>query len=198
MHPPLAGLLRSIQVTSTTPITRADRHELSFLQGARVTGVTYHYLPPADEENYCGGGEGVDADLSAIELDLGEQGAATITWAMSDELEGLTVMRHAGYQGNSSQVLEATNRVAWREHIGHEIYSVAASWQVSGEHCPESLWAVRLGFPNGSVVVALGTSNTGIEYMPDELVVVFDTRIAHSYHPQHVIDSSWGKELEST
>lgn len=82
------------------------------------------------------------------------------------------------------------DRDAWREYIGDRIISVAASWQVSGEDCPESLWAVRLSFAGGSIVIALGTAYPHLDYQPDELVVVFDMSLARSYKPMHVSDSS--------
>jgi GNAT superfamily N-acetyltransferase len=179
-----------------TPITRADCATLASLKDARLSGVTYHYLPPADGTYYAGGEEGVDCDLAAVDLHLGDRGTMAITWAMAGELEGLAILERESYSGIGTEVLDAAEREAWREHIGARITSVGASWHISGESCPESLWALRLSFAVGSIVIALGTTYPRLDYMPDELVVVFDLSIARSYKPRHVSDSSWGAPIE--
>lgn len=182
---------------SPTPITRADCAALVSLKGAQLTGVTYHYLPPADGTYYVGGEKGVDCDLAAVVLNLGDRGTTAITWAMSGELEGLAILEGESYSGIGIAVLDAADREAWREYVGEKIISIAASWQISGEDCPESLWSVRISFAAGSIVIALGTAPP-LDYMPDELVVVFDTSLARSYKPRHVSDSSWGAPIEVT
>ena len=180
-----------------TPITRADCAALASLKDARLSGVTYHYLPPADGTHYAGGEEGVDCDLAAVELDLGDRGTTAITWAMAGELEGLAILKGESYSGIGTEALDAAGREAWRGHVSERITSVAASWQISGEDCPESLWSVRISSAAGSIVIALGTA-PDMEYMPNELVVVFDTSLACSYKPRHVRDSSWGAPIEPT
>ncbi|KAA3607484.1 MAG: hypothetical protein DWQ01_14945 [Planctomycetota bacterium] len=181
-----------------TPITRADCARLASLKDARLSGVTYHYFPPADGTYYAGGEKGVDHILAAVDLDLGDRSTTAITWAMAGELEGLGILEGESYSGIASEVLDAADREAWREHIGNRITSVAASWQISGEDCPESLWSIRLNFATGSIVIALGTAYPHLDYEPDELVVVSDKSLAHSYKPIHVSDSSWGAPIEPT
>lgn len=180
-----------------TPVTRADCAALASLKGARLSGVTYHYLPPVDGTYYAGGEMGVDCDLAAVELGFGDSGITAITWAMDGELEGLGILSGESYSGVGTEVLDAADREAWREHIGERIISVAGSWQISGEDCPESLWSVRIGFAAGSIVIALGAA-PDMDYMPNELVVVFDMSLARSYKPRHVSDSSWGAPIEPT
>lgn len=182
------------------PVIRTDAGTLASvateMAGARLRSVTYHHLPPAHTSEYAGGGDGVDADVTAVVLDLGEHGRRTITWAMAGEVEGIAILgRDVPYSGLADKVIEASDREAWRDRIGDTITSVGAAWQVSGDGCPESLWAVRLDFLAGSVVVALGTVGDGIEYMPDELVVVFDARLAAAYRPRQASDSSWGRPI---
>jgi hypothetical protein len=160
--------------------------------GARLSGTRYHFLPPAGGGGYFGGGDGVDAQLTALELDLGEHGSWTITWAMEGELEGLSLLgKDESYSGLADETVAAGDRDAWRDHLGQAIMSVAGSWQVSGKTCPESLWALRLDFATGSVVVALGAVDQGIDYMPDELVVVFNPALADSYRPNQARQSAW-------
>lgn len=180
-----------------TPTTRADCAELASLKGALLAGVTYHYLPPADGTYYIGDEKGVDCDLVAVELDLGVRGITSITWAMAGELEGLAILKGESYSGIGTEVLDAADREAWREHVGKKITAVAASWQISCEKCEESLWSVRFSFGAGSIVIALGSA-PDLDYMPNELVVVFDASLAHSYKPRHVSDNSWGSPVEPT
>lgn len=185
------------EASKPEPITRADCAGPASLKDARLSGVGYHYLPPANGAYYAGGENGVDCDLAAVELHLGDRGTMAITWAMSGELEGLGIVEGKPYSGIGTEVLNAADREAWRQHVGSRITSIAASWQISGENCPESLWALRLSFAAGSIVIALGTGPV-LDYMPNELVVVFDMSLAQSYKPRHVSDSSWGAPIAPT
>lgn len=186
--------------TKPTPITRADCGLPASLTGAQLSGVTYHYLPPADGTHYAGGEKGVDCDLAAVDLDFGDRGTTAITWAMVGELEGLAILPGESYSGIATEVLDATDREAWRAYIGERVTSVGVSWQISGESCPESLWALRLTFAAGSVVVALGAVDPylALDYMPDEVVVLSDMSLARLYQPCHVNDSSWGASIWPT
>jgi hypothetical protein len=175
------------------PIKRSDCEALVSMKGAKLLGVKYHYFPPFDGTGYVGV-TGVDDSLPAVEFDFGHLGKKTITWAMAGTLEGLSVFSGA-YSGIASEVLDASQREAWCQHIGQSIISVAASWQISNEGCPESLWAIRLGFAKGSVVIALGTTRSDIEYIPDELVVIFEPSLARSYRPRGAAQSSWGTDV---
>lgn len=183
------------------PVTRADVGALALattgLVGAHLSAVTYRYLPPADESGYAGGGDGVDADLAAIVLDLGDRGHRTITWAMNGELHGIAILTDdEAYSDLVAKSVDASSREAWRDRIDGTIISIGAAWQVSGEGCPESLWAMRFDLRAGSVVVALGTDYPEIGYMPDELVVVYGPVRARAYRPAHVSDSAWGRTVE--
>jgi hypothetical protein len=185
-------------VIRPTPVTQADAAALSALIGAQLEGVTYHYLPPADGPSYAGDGDGSDGDLTAVVLDFSNRGRTTITWAMLGELEGLAILdEDEPYSGLADGVVDASHREAWGGHIGDSVISVGAAWQVSGDDCPESLWAVRLGFSTRSIVIALGIADPDLVYLPDELVVIFDQSLAASYRPRHVRDSSLGRPIES-
>ncbi len=124
--------------------------------------------------------------LAAVDLDFGDRGTTAITWAMAGELEGLAILDRQSYSGIGTETFDAAAREAWREHIGERITAIGASWHKSGENCPESLWALRLSFAVGSIVIALGTDYPHLDYQPDELVVLFDTSLARSYKPRAV------------
>lgn len=185
-----------MHVIAPRPVKRTDAEALeegvAGMVGARLSAVRYHFLPPQGSGRYSGGGDGVDADLTAVVLDLGEFGSWTITWAMEDELEGLAVLgRDVPYSGLADETVAASGREAWRDHLGEAIRSMSGSWHVSGHGCPESLWGLRLDFATSSVVVALGTADQRLDYVPDELVVVFDRALADSYRPRHTSHSAW-------
>jgi hypothetical protein len=184
------------------PFARADLNALtsehSGIVGACLAAVSYRYLPPIDGSGYGGGGERVDGDIAAVVLDLGERGLRTITWAMDGALEGLAILGDdAAYAGLIDETVDASTRAGWRRHIGTRITSLGAAWHISGEGCPESLWALRLECPQGPVVVALGMADDDISYVPDELVVMFDRELATAYRPRHVAESAWGSAITS-
>jgi len=83
-------------VISLKPVTRADAGVLASartgLVGGHLSAITYRYLPPADGSGYAGGADGVDADLAAVVLDLGDRGRRTITWATDGELHGISIL----------------------------------------------------------------------------------------------------------
>jgi hypothetical protein len=136
--------------------------------------------------------------MAAVDLDFGKRGTTAITWAMAGELQGLAILPGESYAGIATEILDAADREAWRDLVGHKITSVAASWHISGADCPESIWAIRISFAVGSIVIALGAACPDIKYMPDELVVVFDMSLARSYKPHHGSESAWGGPIEST
>lgn len=185
-------------MTEPTPILRTDPTLLTGLIGVQLAGVTYHYLPPVDDPGYVGGGDGFDAELSAIRLDLADRGpGVVVTWAMSGELEGLAILSDAAlYPSVADETVDASDREGWRSYRGDTIRSVGAAWHVSAVNCPDSLWALRLDFATGSIVIALGTNRPDLDYMPDELVAVFDQSLADSYRPRHISGSSWGHRIE--
>jgi hypothetical protein len=193
-------------VTNPTPMTRADCNALASLKGARLSGVTYHHLFRYDESGdplrgYAGGEKGVDSYLAAVDLHFNERRTTAITWAMDGWFQGLGALSGESYSGIATDHSDAAGREAWHEHIGDTIRSVAASWHSSHEDFPESIWAVRFDFSRGSVVIALGSTwhaSPAIEYMPDEIVVVFDPSLARSYKPPAVNESSWGSSIEPT
>lgn len=179
------------------PITLSDRSRLVALEGLVLTGVTYHFLAEPGRADYAGGGAGFDSDLAAVGLNFDEQQSTVLTWSMSGRREGLTIISvGAVYRGTTTKTLDAAARAAWSRFVDKEVLAVNASWHVSGEQCSETLWAVRLEFDAGSVVIALGVGDTGLSYMPDEMVVVSDEPLARSYCPSHAKVSSWGDPLQ--
>jgi len=61
------------------------------------------------------------------------------------------------------------------------------------------LWAARLQFASGaSTVVALGEVDSlgKPRYFPQQLVVIFDERIAREYGGEGSVESSWGTVIE--
>lgn len=160
-----------------------------------MCGVTYHYLPSAQTDEYEGFEVGVDCDLAAVCLANSDGEAVTITWGMRAGTEGLAVLRGYRYSGKSSKVLEAPCSGAWPFIVGEKITSVGASWHVSEDQSPRTLWALRLSTANKSVVLALGAFDPELYYVPDELVVIHDPDRCRKYRPAHVESSAWGAPL---
>lgn len=180
-----------------SPITRSEARTLAELVGAKLSGVDYYYLPWYESEpGYSGGEDGVDSEPEAVALHFGDSGSWVITWAMDGEFEGLAALPTSSYSGDASEILEASNREAWRRYLGGTIESVAASWQISGEECPESPWAIRLDFTAGPCVIALGVPTPNIDYAADELLIIHDASLARAFRPPHVRDSAWGSPID--
>jgi hypothetical protein len=184
-----------------SPVLNSDRAALSrivVICGGRLQAVSYHYLPPADDSEYNAEDSRVHGDIRAVALQIADRGTFVVTWAMEGELEGLAVLGlNEPYAGTIDEAVDVTSSDGWRQHIGQMITSVAAASHVSCSGCPDSLWALRVDLPTGSVVVALGTADASVSYMPDELVVTFDPTVASSYRPKHVSASAWGDRLNT-
>lgn len=179
------------------PIRSFDTAQLKALEGAVLLGVSYHYLPYPDDARYEAATSGVDTDLAAVMLNLRDQGPMAITWAIDHDVEGLAVLSGPSYpRGGADSVIDAADRPAWHACVGERIISVAASWYVASEDGNRSLWALRLDFATGSVVIALGCLDTSLKFAPDELVVVSDSSVARSFQPRHFEHSAWGTPIE--
>lgn len=166
--------------------------------GARLAGVTYHYLVPRESDDYVGGGQGLDADLVSVVLDLGERGCQTITWAMGGRSEGLVILRgSAPYPGLPKDLIDVSSKPSWARFIGERVVEVGAAMHVADVGAAPSVWALRLGFDVGAIVVALGTVDDEfrLAYAPDELVVVFDEVVPKAYRPRHADQSAWGRSI---
>lgn len=177
------------------PITRMDVPVLECWKGAILHGVEYYYLPPLDSTGYAGEGELIDVDLAAVVVDFGEGGKWTISWAMDGEFEGLAVDKSGSYAGVESKALDMTKSDHFRSLNGTTVNGVAVSWHSSGDQLPDSVWAIRLCFAHGDIVLALGgvdASGLVPEYSPNEMVVLFDEALAKSYRPSGVPRSAWG------
>lgn len=154
----------------------------------------YHYLPWLDGQEYRDCAAGVD-ELVAIDLQFENRGTIAISWFQFDTLEAIGILDGESYVGVGGEVLDGSQREAWRKHIGETITEVGVSWHDSGEGAPESLWALRLGFATGSVVIALGELAPELKYIHDSIVVMFDESMARSWRLPHVELSAWGETL---
>ena len=196
----LSSQVRQAVMKRIRPLERAsaDAARLAGMVGASLSGVTYHYLPPADAATYTGWGAALDVDLSAVVLHFGDREERTVTWTMDGDLEGLALLEGPGaYEGLADRTVDASRRSGWTTHLGEAVVSLGAAWHVSASDCPPTLWALRHDFPTGSVVLALGALQATIDYAPDEVVVIFDADTARAYRPHHADGSSWGAALAS-
>jgi hypothetical protein len=184
-------------VTKLHPVRKATEADLrtaaAKMIGGCLSAVTYHYLPHADGPGFVGGRRGVDADVTAVRLEFADRDSWIVTWAMQGELEGLAILHDgAPYAGLADARVDASKRDAWRTHIGERLTAIRASWHATTDDpTRESLWALRLEFSTIPLVIALGTTDTPISYVPDELVVIFDPAVGDAYRPKHVGDSAW-------
>jgi hypothetical protein len=183
-------------MTRCGPFVRGKADWLRTLVGARLSGVTYWYLPHVDGSAYEGGRSGLDGDLEAVVLEFSNRGGVTIRWFLEGLFAGLALSGESEERCRCScESVAAGGRDAWHAHMGMTIVSVGAAWFVSMENAPESLWAMRLQFGSGSVVVALGTEYPELCYAADELVVIHDPALACAYRPSQLAGNAWGRTV---
>jgi hypothetical protein len=186
LHRALAGLdRRSLpgepKAFNPEPLVRDAQSSVLTLMGARLAGVTYRYLPGLDTEEYEGREPGVDGDIAAVMLDLGDRGGYALTWSMDRFQQALALLPAESYRAVADAEFDAAADGPWRTLLGQQIESCAVAWHVAEEGCPEAVWALRLNFSGASVVIALGELRDQPSYMPDELVVIFDPDVARTY-----------------
>jgi hypothetical protein len=185
-----------------------DRNQLAAIMtafdGGRIANV--HYLMPVGAEwpNGRRHDQVHEVDLG-VEIVLDSGIVVSIFWAMTGELEGLSLSVRAG-DGTSTpssltQAIDATGLEQWRSLLGGSLTLDGAATHLPEEGNREAIWSVRLGASQSdSVVVALGeASEQGLAYLPDSLVVIFDDGISQSYSipfgvpPRPV--SAWGTKV---
>ncbi|WP_326687771.1 hypothetical protein OIE63_11815 [Streptomyces sp. NBC_01795] len=125
----------------------------------------------------------------AVELVMEAGIVLAFSWAMDGLKEGLAVELRE--EDDSSRraaecAVEVTERSEWARFLGQSVTGAGIAWHVPNEGTPEMPWSFRVDFANSeSIVIALGESDdsttSGIRYMPDSLVVIFDRFLADSY-----------------
>lgn len=129
-----------------------------------------------------------EVDMS-VELVMADGVVLGFPWAMDGVKEGLAVeLREKASPGRevAEDAVDVGGIREWGPFLGHSISGAAIAWHVPHEDVPEVPWSFRLDFANSaSVVIALGEADSskvsGLTYMPDSLVVVFDLNLASSY-----------------
>lgn len=141
---------------------------------------------------------GLDAASMGVELHW-KAGDTEVKWMMEGEREGLAVVfdqTPADLSKDRTKSAGLPEQTRWRRAYGAVIMAVGVSW-----HQPTAdlaaIWAVRLEFSSGqSIVVALGEWRDGtLQYVPDQLVVVFDAAIARSYVVPTGEEPAWGHNI---
>jgi hypothetical protein len=175
------------------------RRRFAAVEGQRLTAVRYRYLEPLDgsaPSGYESSHMCVDTDLQVVTLEF-ETRPIVISWAIDDDIEGLHLGdERDGGRRKSLPTSDVSTRFTWTRLVGSALVGAAGSWySVDGD---EILWSIRLLIDDEEVVIALGgqdPSTHHLTYESDELVVIFDERIAKDYHRLPGDLSSWGRTL---
>ncbi|SFE65993.1 hypothetical protein SAMN04487819_1219 [Actinopolyspora alba] len=125
----------------------------------------------------------VDMD---VELVLESGSAVVLSWAVNGPDESLAIeLREpaAVIRNLSGEPVDVSDHPDWAPFFGAVVTDIVPAWHVPNEGCSEMPWSFRFEFDVGSsVVVALGeAAGNGFGYLPDELVVIFDSDLAASY-----------------
>jgi hypothetical protein len=130
-----------------------------------------------------------------------EAGDTELKWMMAGEREGLAVVfdqTSADLSKDQTKSAPVPDETRWRRAFGAVVVAVGVSWHRPSADL-EAIWAVRLEFSSGqSIVVALGEWRDGkLQYIPDQLVVIFDAAIARSYYIPAGEEPAWGHNIRA-
>jgi len=143
---------------------------------------------------------GFDQASMGIELHW-DHGGSELKWIMAGEREGLALVfdqTEADLRNDRVQPVQVPDESRWRKAIGAVVTAVGVSWHQPTAEI-SAIWSVRLEFSfDLSVVVALGEWRDGaIHYIPDQIVVIFDTAIAQRYVIPAGEEPAWGRNARS-
>lgn len=164
--------------------TRALR---AALDGETLRGVSYSYLADVDSEAYVGDrASGIHADVQCLILRL-SGGTQTLTWAIemvgpNRGTEGLALVAESGETVDTAPVTDVSAS-RWAPFVGRRINAVEPLWTLDGADPSAAVWAIRLVFATGTILVALGglSDDLNPQFMSDELLVIFDPAAAARY-----------------
>jgi len=178
---------------------RTVEARLRGMVGRSLRGV--NYLDPDTSDPWrIKAHPGFDAASMGVELHW-EASDTELKWMMEGELEGVGVVfdqTPADLSKDRTKSAPVPDETRWRRAFGAVVVAVGVSW-----HRPAAdlaaIWAVRLEFSSGqSIVVALGELRDGtLQYIPDQLVVMFDAAIARSYVIEAGGEPAWGHNIPS-
>ncbi len=172
--------------------------------GTHVRRVYYETQRDADwwGDDYARGSAVHEAG-SGIVLSLDSGTQLIFSWQMEGLNEGLRIEVQAGaghaYRDIFHRRVATSSVPPWPNVVASEIQNLALSFHAPCDGCPRTLWAARLQFASGaSAVVALGEVDSlgKPRYFPQQLVVIFDERIAREYGGEGSVESSWGTVIE--
>jgi hypothetical protein len=173
------------------------RAVLSVLVGKSLKRVRYAASEFAIPEVYSSY-TGFDIVLKGVELTTSSE-VVTVMWMMDGVREGLGFVLDPDeqfYEDENLHTLDMSNEPRWTSLLHQSVSSTGASWQISDENAPRSIWSFRINFRNGrSVAIALGESNelsTGLIYQPDSVAVIFEEPIARRYRILASAEPAWG------
>lgn len=171
--------------------------------GAKLSGVRY-FIP---DGNSWPGDLRKDRDVHevdhGVELRLSGRIFVRIRWEMrGPDYEGIGVKvdnERIAWESDSVKNVDVSYSSEWRTLIGRRIERIGiASHSPSGQHW-SAPWSFRVDLSgDAAFAIALGEDCDGIlEYMPDNIVVIFNERLGVSYRIADSLESAWGEALQS-
>lgn len=171
----------------------------NLLRGERL--ISARYLLPS------GMGWGGGGDLDHVhEVDMGvelltESGIRLeLSWSTPGVGEGLVIAFGAVMDCSEGQRLssvDVSRDDQWSAILGYSVESVAIAFCFHDFTSSMRPWSFRLGLSgSSSVTIALGEIREGrLQYMPDNIVVIFDEATAQLYVVPNSPESAWGEVI---
>lgn len=171
---------------------------LRLLIGRQIDSVRYlnpEFSELAEPASY----DGFDSVSMGVEMLCRDGTGFGLIWLMEGALEGLALVVDVApgdFKSPRFRDMDASAAMKDLVFAGSLIVGVAASWHHPDSPDMEALWSARLTFENGaSVTIALGEigdDGTGLQYQPDNLVVIFKDEISLGYTIPAGVEPAWG------
>ena len=125
-----------------------------------------------------------DAD-TGVELSFRSGAVLSAMWWMEWPCEGLTAHLRSTEDESpwgTNVLTDVSQTKQWRPLLGGKVRALEVAWYQPHYACAEMLLAARLQIRQTNVVLALGeATDSGINYISDEVVVIFNEDIASQY-----------------
>lgn len=167
--------------------------------GREIRGVEYLYPGGIQGIAVDHGGRVHEVD-HGVRLLMSDGDVVTLMWQLDGICAALGVVAGSGHDAGLTELVESydvSTIPMWATLLGRPVTDVGVAWHSSDFGCPATPWAFRFGVGGRRrFVVALAEVRDGrLSYIPDNIVVIFDDDLAHSYRCVGSATSSWGVDL---
>lgn len=162
--------------------------------GKALTRV--QYLFPVDTVLPQDNAQAVHEVDHGVQITVSNGEIVTLMWQMDGECAALLAYEGTGFDAGITELVDAfdvSQYATWKELLGRQIARIEIAWHDSERGCPRTPWSFRFHLDNdSSFVVALAEIRAGkMDYMPDNICVIFSQSIADDFVTANSWSSDW-------